>query len=139
MFKTFAPKSLEGSDIHEILSHLNATPLQISKFLLVSERTVRRWIAENSAPFAALAALWHETPQGRYETSTDVGNELQIVRRLAEAHENDSKRKTLQIAHILSLHNSGSANDSLIDGPAPALMVDAVTLKVDQNRINAFS
>lgn len=84
--KTYAPKGLHGAVLRDLLVELAITPAQAAKFLQVTERSVFRWLADDSAPFAVLAALWHETPTGRHVTAVDVGNELAIHVGLARAN-----------------------------------------------------
>lgn len=113
--KTFAPKQLHGADLRGLLTDLHATPSQVAQFLRVTERSVWRWLSDESAPYAALAALWHETPNGRYATAIDVGNELAIVRGLAAAHGAQAERETARLARLIQIADCGSANDPLLD------------------------
>lgn len=115
--KTYAPKGLRGSDLRALMDEMQATPAQVAKFLRVGERTVWRWLSDNSAPFAALAALWHETPTGRHTTALDVGNELAIVRGLAQSFEGLCNTTTAQLARVLAISDTGAANDPLMTGP----------------------
>lgn len=113
--KTYAPH-LTGADLRALMLDLHASPAQVAKFLQVTERSVWRWMAEESAPFAALAALWHETPRGRYVTALDVGNELAIVRGLASAHGDALARESARLARVLRISDTGAANGPLFDG-----------------------
>lgn len=113
--KTYAPKGLTGADLRALLADLHATPAQVAKFLRVTERSVWRWLSDESAPYAVLAALWHETPQGRYATALDVGNELSIVRGLAAAHGAQAERESARLARLLQISDTGAANDPLKD------------------------
>ena len=113
--KTHAPKSLSGADLRGLLTDLHATPAQVAKFLKVTERSVWRWLSDESAPYAVLAALWHETPNGRYVTALDVGNELAIVRGLAAAHGAAVERESARLARLLQISDTGAANDPLAD------------------------
>lgn len=113
--KTYAPKSLQGSDLREIITWLNATPAQIAKFLRVTERSVFRWLADDTAPYAVLAALWHETPQGREASALDVGNALVIERGLARAHGDALKKETQRLGRVLRISDTGAANGPLFD------------------------
>lgn len=89
-------------------------PKEVAKFLKVSESTVFRWLADESAPYSALAALWHETPYGRHVTALDVGNELQIYYSLCRCLEQDLIKAHLHIESLLSLNHYGSANDPVL-------------------------
>jgi hypothetical protein len=113
--KTYAPKELRGDDLRGLLDDLAASPLQVSKFLKVTERSVWRWLADASAPFAVLAALWHETPHGRHVTALDVGNELVIVRGLAKSFESQATRQAAQLAKVLAISDTGAANSPIFD------------------------
>lgn len=117
MFKTYAPKGLQGQDLRGLLADLAASPCDAAKFLQVSERSLWRWLGDGSAPFSALAALWHETPHGRHVTALDVGNELVIVRGLAQSFEDQTARAHAQLCRVLAISSTGSANDPLVSGP----------------------
>lgn len=115
--KTYAPKGLNGAQLRAILEELQATPADAAKFLHVTERSVWRWLADDSAPFPVLAALWHETPAGRYATALDVGNELAIHRGLARAHGEALALESARLARLVAIADTGAANDPLIVGP----------------------
>lgn len=119
MLKTYAPRHLHGAMLRGLLDDLQATPADAAKFLQVTERSVWRWLADGSAPFAALAALWHETPHGRHVTACDVGNEVAIYSGLAQAHESACNTKTLQLERLIAIGDFGCANDPLMDAPPP--------------------
>lgn len=116
--KTYAPKDLSGEDLRGLLEDLFISPLQASKFLRVTERSVWRWLADNSAPYAVLAALWHETPKGREVSACDVGNELVIQRVLARSGAAALDVETRRLSRVLQISDTGAANDPLISGPA---------------------
>ena len=115
--KTYAPKTLHGSMLRELLAELAVTPAQAAKFLRVSERTVWRWLSDQSAPFAILAALWHETPTGRRITACDVGNEARILYGLANANSDARQAAEKQLARILAISDTGAMNEPLFSGP----------------------
>ncbi len=117
MLKTYAPKSLHGFMLRDLLADLQATPQDCAKFLRVTERTVFRWLAEENAPFAALAALWHETPKGRESAALDVGNALTVERGLANAAKSVLARESARLARLVAIADTGAANDPLMDGP----------------------
>lgn len=116
--KTYVPKDLRGEDLRSLLDDLHVSPLQISKFLKVTERSVWRWLADGTAPFAVLAALWHETPRGREVTACDVGNELVIQRVLARSGAAALDVETKRLTRVLQISDTGAANDPLMLGPA---------------------
>ena len=113
--KTFAPKALRGSDLRGLLSDLVATPKEVAKFLDVTERSVWRWLADGNAPRAALFALWHETPRGRYICSLDVGNELVIVKGLAQSLGAQADKQKARLVRVLAISDFGTANEPLWD------------------------
>lgn len=115
--KTYAPKGLNGADLRGLLDDLVASPAQVARFLRVTERSVWRWLADGSAPFAALAALWHETARGREVTSCDVGNELVLTRTGKRIAQQGEARSVVRLSRVLAISDSGAANDPLLDGP----------------------
>lgn len=115
--KTYAPKGLHGAMLRELLADLHATPLEVAKHLQVSERTVWRWLKEENAPFAVLAALWHETPRGRETGALDVGNALVIERGLARSLQGLADGRAAQLARLVAISDTGAANDALSVGP----------------------
>lgn len=117
--KTYAPKTLWGGDLRALMAELNATPLELSKFLKVTERSVWRWLADDSAPFSVLAALWHETPRGREVGALDVGNALNIERGLSRANGSALAAESARLARLLAICETGAANDPIMSGPPP--------------------
>lgn len=114
--KTYAPKDLHGACLADLLHDLPATPAQAAKFLRVSERTVWRWLKDENAPFAVLAALWHETPEGRHHTHLDVRNELAIYYGMAKGYEKTHHEEQARIGRLIRIGDFGSANDPLMNG-----------------------
>lgn len=115
--KTYAPKTLHGGDLRGLLADLVASPAQVAKFLRVTERSVWRWLSDGSAPYAALAALWHETPRGREVTSCDVGNDLVLTRSGQRIAQESAARAVVQLARVIAISDTGAANDPLLQGP----------------------
>lgn len=115
--KTYAPKGLEGADLRGLLSELVCTPQEAAKFLHVTERSLWRWLADGSAPFAVLAALWHETARGREVTSCDVGNELVLTRSGKRIAQEGEAQSVTRLARLLAISDTGAANDALLQGP----------------------
>lgn len=133
--KTYAPKGLHGAQLRELLDDLFASPADAAKYLKVTERSVWRWLANGSAPFAVLAALWHETPRGREQAAIDVGNELVIQRGLARANGEALQAERLRFARLLAICDTGAANDPFLAGPVPARGVKRVQqVGQDQHR-----
>lgn len=115
--KTYAPKGLRGSDLRGLITDLGATPLAVAKFLQVTERSIWRWLAEETAPWPVLALLWHETPHGRHVAALDVGNELVIVKGLARSLTDQATQQAAQLCRVLAISNTGAANDPLLRMP----------------------
>ena len=115
--KTYAPKGLHGADLKGLLSDLQATPAQAAKHLKVTERSVWRWLADDSAPYAVLAALWHETPAGRHVTAVDVGNEATLYRGLSQSTEKALHAETARLGRLAAICDTGAANDPFVTGP----------------------
>ena len=115
--KTYAPRSLRGQDLRGLLDDLQASVSDVAQFLDVSERTVWRWLRDENAPYAVLAALWHETPQGRYVTALDVGNELALARGAARLEAERADRLQAKLETLMRLAQghgwTGSANDAV--------------------------
>ena len=117
--KTYAPKTLHGDNLRDLLEQLQATPAQVAKFLKVTERSVFRWLADGSAPFAVLACLWHETPMGREAGALDVGNELTIQRGLARSTGDALAVESAKLVRLLAICETGAANDPMLNAPPP--------------------
>jgi hypothetical protein len=89
----------------------------VAKYLRVTERSVWRWLADDSAPYAVLAALWHETPKGREAAALDVGNELTLTRGLARSSGALLSAESARLARVLAISDTGAANEPLLAGP----------------------
>ena len=112
----------------------NATPHQLAKALGVDERTVWRWLKEDSAPRPALLALFWLTRWGMSVTNAEVHNlaslHMGLSRSLrSELDQAQQQIKALQgqIQHLGRLGDFGSANDPAlgVTGPGP---VDSMRL-----------
>jgi hypothetical protein len=128
--KTYAPKGLRGEDLRGLLADLFATPAQVAKHLAVTERSVYRWLTDGTAPRAVLYALWHETPKGRHVSALDVGNELVIVKGLAQSLQSQTAKDHARLCRVLAISDTGAANDPLASGPAVVV--------AGQHGVNAF-
>lgn len=137
--KTYAPQALRGEDLRGLLDDLHASPLQVSKFLKVTERSVWRWLADGTAPFAVLAALWHETPRGRESAACDVGNELVLQRTLARSGLAALDVETRRLARVLAISDTGAANDPLMTGPVSARPIERVQEQQQRLRCDALA
>ena len=132
--KTYAPKGLHGAMLRDLLADLHATPAQAAKYLQVTERSIFRWLSDGSAPYAVLAALWHETPRGREAGALDVGNELVIVRGLARSTGAALAAESARLVRLLSISDTGASNDPLINGPGLPAVVSAGGVERFQKR-----
>lgn len=119
--KTYAPKSLHGAMLRDLLAQFPATPAQAAKYLQVTERSIWRWLADDSAPYAVLACLWLESPHGREVAAVDVGNELVIVRGTARIAKNAQAVQAAQLGRVLAISDTGAANDPVLSVPAPPM------------------
>jgi hypothetical protein len=72
------PRNLAGSDLAELV-HALGGPASARKVLDVSERTLRRWLADGSCPLGFLRLAWYASPYGREAAEVDIGNELRLV------------------------------------------------------------
>ncbi len=95
--KTFAPKCLHGAQLRQMLADLPATPKEVSKILQVTERTVWRWLADDSCPWHVLALLWHMTADGIQCVAIDHGNGAMYERGYVRSMEATTARLQLQI------------------------------------------
>lgn len=120
MNKVMAPwRSLHGGMLRDLMASIGATVDDLSKVLDVNERTVRRWLSNDDAPRAVLMALWHESPEGRYATHLDIGNELTIYHGLAGAHERAAQDARAKLERLASIGDFGCANDPMMGAPPP--------------------
>jgi hypothetical protein len=106
----------------------NATPLQLAKALGVNERTVWRWLKQDSAPRPALLALFWVTQWGMSAASAEVHNLASMHMALSGAlrselgkAQQEIKALQSQIEHLGRLGDFGSANDPAVGvtGPGP--------------------
>lgn len=109
--------------LRELLADLRTTPKALAKFLKLTERTVYRWMAEDSVPWHILALLWHETEAGRIAVSHDVGNALVLARGLSEAHATAHGKESARLARLVAIADTGAANDPLSDGQYQKILV----------------
>jgi hypothetical protein len=115
--KIYAPKSLRGTDLRDLIQQLHGSPADIAKLLKVTERTVWRWLAEDSAPWPILALLWHETPTGREVAALDVGNDLVLTRAGKRLALDAQALATARLQRLLNISDTGAANDPYQNGP----------------------
>lgn len=113
--RTLAPRGLA---LRDILADIpGATPVDVARFLDVSERTVWRWLSDDCAPRAALLALWFVTQQGQYEVSVHVGNEARLLHGMVRTAKDSAQAAQSRLVKALALADCGSANAPFYDGP----------------------
>lgn len=61
-------------DLQEVMNDIGAKPADVARHLKVTERSVWRWLADDSAPLAVRLALWHATPAGVQTVGIHHGN-----------------------------------------------------------------
>jgi len=100
----------------------NPTVAELAAAMGVSERTAKRWVAENDAPLSVKLALFWLTKWGMQWTNADLYNEAQLhfsMNSCQARHIRDLKTKLRRTAKLGSF---GSANDPAegVELPLPA-------------------
>lgn len=109
-----APKNIYGPNMFKIFVHELGGPKLVCKFLDVAERTVWRWLAEESAPKMAVLALFWETKYGKSLVNTDQVNEIrQLYLRIRILESQYTRAKDI-VAGLRRLH-TGTANEAYFD------------------------
>lgn len=109
-----APQNLYGSDVFRKFVEELGGPKIVALFLDVTERTVWRWLAEDSVPKMAVLSLYWETKYGRSVIDTDHNFELSLLYGRIRILENQFAKASRIIA-ALNLLNCGTANQPFID------------------------
>lgn len=109
-----APNNVYGPDIFKMFVHELGGPKFVCKLLDVTERTVWRWLAEESVPKMAVRALYWETRFGRSLIDSDHHNEVVLLRGQIRCLEDQFERASRVIAG-LKLLNYGTANEPYFD------------------------
>lgn len=109
-----APKNIYGPDVFKIFVHELGGPKRVSKMLDVTERTVWRWLAEDSVPKMAVLALYWESRYGRSLIDTDHHTEMVLLRGHIQILEQQFVRAT-HVINGLKMLSYGTANDPLFD------------------------
>lgn len=103
------PRALPG--FAEIAGAAGGNPASIGQALGVAERTVYRWLAEDSAPRAAHLALFWVTPWGWSQVQADAWQRLQTAELLADALRRELTEERALCARLLRMgYGAGSAN-----------------------------
>lgn len=124
--KSYAPTGLHAGMLRELITDMGSTPAKIAKLLRVTERSIWRWMADDSAPYAVILALWHESPRGHYNRDTDLANHNAILHALVHCKEDTAAQAVARLAKLLAISSTGAANDPFLSGPVPAARVEGV-------------
>lgn len=109
-----APNYIRGPNLFKIFVDELGGPKLVCKFLDVTERTVWRWLAEESAPKMAVLSLFWETQYGRSLVQTDQVNEIRLMYRRIEILQGQYTKAKDIIAGLRRLQ-SGTANEAYYD------------------------
>jgi hypothetical protein len=82
----------------------------VARALGVSERTVRRWVARDSAPHAALLALYWVTRWGHSAIAADVKNESAMLAGFVACLKTENAKLTATLSKTLALADTGASN-----------------------------
>lgn len=88
----------------------------VARALGVTERTLRRWRADDQAPRAVMLALYWLTRWGQSEAHTEAHNAAVLHAGYARALRDEVARLSAELARVLALRDCGAAN-------APSLAV----------------
>lgn len=89
-------------------------PARVARVLGIGERTVYRYNRTGQAPKVALLALFWLTRWGRSQVHAQAANDAMVAIGYANSLRADVARLEHQLAHVLALGGSGSANDPLL-------------------------
>ena len=104
-------------DWQTILRDLGDPPAGlVAKALGVSPRTVYRWNGSSGPRVASLALFWL-TRWGRSAVNAQATNDALVAVGYLRALQDELAAVRRQLAHVLSLDASGSANQPLVGGP----------------------
>ena len=92
MFRAPRPASLPG--FGQIMADLPATQRQIAHHLDITERTLQRYAATDSAPRAIVLALYWETQWGRAAADAEAAE----FGRVHQAHARSLERQVAQLS-----------------------------------------
>ena len=111
--KTLAPRDLDGGMLRDLMRDLGADSRAVARMLRSSERSVYRWLADDSAPWPVLALLWHETAIGRAAACEAVELERAAYYRQARDLEQQLEQSRRQLCQLAAIADTGAANDAL--------------------------
>ena len=93
-----------------LLDAIPASRKDVAAHLGVSLRTLTGWIATNSAPRAAVVALFLESDYGRQSIHADLHNRAALMSDLADCLRRERSTLQTRIERLESLADYGSAN-----------------------------
>lgn len=86
-------------------------PSAIARGLGVSERTVQRWLAKESAPRPVMLALYWVTRWGRADVDCRATNDAITMASVVRVLETENRNLRAALETVVSLREHGSAND----------------------------
>ena len=112
----------------------NPSAIVLAKHLGVSKRSVQRWLLTATAPRPVLLALFWDTRCGRAAVECRAVNDARLQAALARCHRDEARARLVEIEHLLSVGNFGSANQPLMTVDAPALVAMRPPAREDQGQ-----
>lgn len=109
-----APKNIYGPNLFKIFVHELGGPKLVCKKLDVSERTVWRWLADDSVPKMAVLALYWETQYGISLIDTERHHEIHLLRSRIKILEEQFVRAK-DVITGMKLLNYGTSNEPFYD------------------------
>jgi hypothetical protein len=131
-----APKNIYGPNLFKIFVHELGGPKLVCKKLDVSERTVWRWLADDSAPKMAVLALYWETQYGISLIDTERHHEIHLLRSRIKILE-DQFVRAKDVITGMKLLNYGTANEPLYDEKSEFSSSKTATDLPDQTALQA--
>lgn len=109
-----------------LLDDLSATPAQAAHYLGTSDRTVRRWLADDAGPRAAMIALFWSSRWGMSQAHAEAHNLVAVQLGLAQALTRENAALRARVGRLAAL-DYGSANSPCwsIDGSGPSPITSA--------------
>jgi hypothetical protein len=115
------PRCLTGADLPTLIAQLGG-PAHTCRLLDVSERTLRRWVADGSCPLGYARLAWYAS-YGRDAADLDATNELRLQQARIDALQLAFDRR-LPYDHV-PRYLADACNESIFTVPTPAPRPDA--------------